>query len=342
MNIGKSELNAAVAQNIISPQQATALYDFWQQNPQKAQFNFTQVLYYLGGLIAIGAMSIFMGLGWEEFGGYGIFTISLLYAGIALKLTENLRNKGHVIPAGITACFVIALSPLAIYGLQAAWGFWPDDTEHYRDYHRHVSWLWLYMELGTLIIAALMVKRYAYPFLSMPVAVTLWYMSMDIAALLSFERPDFELRALVSLYFGLLMLVFALWVDIRSRHSQDFAFWLYLFGVLTFWGGMTAQESDSEISKAIYCLINLLMLGIGVILMRRVFVVFGAIGVSLYIGHVAFELFKNSWFFPMALSALGLGIIYLGIYWQKHEAALTQSLRGKLPLAVQELISQRH
>lgn len=84
------------------------------------------------------------------------------------------------------------------------------------------------------------------------------------------------------------------------------------------------------------------MLGIGVILMRRVFVVFGAIGVSLYIGHVAFELFKNSWFFPMALSALGLGIIYLGIYWQKHEAALTQSLRGKLPLAVQELISQRH
>ncbi len=69
MNIGKSELNAAVAQNIISPQQATALYDFWQQNSQNAQFNFTQVLYYLGGLIAIGAMSIFMGLGWEEFGG---------------------------------------------------------------------------------------------------------------------------------------------------------------------------------------------------------------------------------------------------------------------------------
>jgi hypothetical protein len=40
----------------------------------------------MGGLIAIGAMTLFMNLGWESFGGWGIFFISLAYAGIGFKL----------------------------------------------------------------------------------------------------------------------------------------------------------------------------------------------------------------------------------------------------------------
>jgi hypothetical protein len=33
------------------------------------------------------------------------------------------------------------------------------------------------------------------------------------------------------------MTLLAFRVDVRSRHSRDYAFCLYLFGVLTFWGG---------------------------------------------------------------------------------------------------------
>ena len=288
----------------------------------------------MGGLIAIGAMTLFMNLGWESFGGWGIFFISLGYAGIGFKLANTFQSKGLAVPAGICATFVVALTPLALYGLQQAMGWWPDDTE-YREWH------WIYLELGTLAVGAIISWFYRYPFLQMPIAVTLWYMSMDIAAMLAGETPDFELRALVSMYFGLALTLFAFWVDIRSSRTGDYAFWLYLFGVAALWGGITSQQSDSEISKFVYFCVNLLFIGVGVVIVRRVFVVFGAIGCSIYLGYLANEVFRDSWFFPIALTAIGLGVIYAGVLWQKNESNITSRVRGFLPAAFRELLEER-
>ena len=69
--------------------------------------------------------------------------------------------------------------------------------------------------------------------------------------------------------------------------------------------------------------------------------VFGAIGSSLYLGYLASSVFEDSWLFPMALSAIGLLIIYLGILWQKNEQALTDRARSKLPRALQELLASK-
>jgi hypothetical protein len=331
-----------VASDILSAEQAQQLADFVENHPDSAPgFDFTHVLYYLGGLIAIGAMTLFMTLGWEQFGGWGLFFIALLYAGAGLKLTQHFSHRGYAVPAGICATFVVALTPLAVYGLQQGLGLWPD-SHVYRDYHRYIQWHWLYMELATLAVGVAMAWRYKYPFLLMPVAVTLWYLSMDIAAWLAYDWPDFELRALVSLYFGLLMTLLAFWVDIRSRHSpRDYAFWLYLFGVLAFWCGLTLQESDSEWSKFGYCLINLLLIAVGVTLLRRVFVVFGALGVVGYLAYLSYERFEDSLLFPFILTLLGLGVIYLGILWQKNARRCSDYLQQFLPAAMRELIQTR-
>lgn len=341
MKITKEKLELAVAEEIISHDQAKKLFDFLSALPSTGpSFDFTHVLYYMGGLIAIGAMTLFMNLGWENFGGWGIFFISLAYAGGGLILASSFQKKGYAVPAGICAAFVVAMVPLAIYGLQQAMGWWPDDTT-YREYHRYIKWHWIYMELGTLAAGAVIAFIYRYPFLLMPIAATLWYMSMDIAAMLAGVTPYFELRAQVSMYFGLAMTLFAFWVDMRSAKSGDYAFWLYLFGVMAFWGGMTSQHSDSEISKLIYCCINLILIGVGVVIVRRVFVIFGAIGCSIYLGHLANEVFEDSWLFPVALTAIGLGIICLGVLWQKNEKQITRALRGFLPLPLRELLAER-
>ncbi len=341
MKITQQQLDKAVESEILSRQQATQLLDFLKAQPASGpSFDFTHILYYMGGMIAIGAMTLFMTLGWESFGGWGIFYISLGYAGLGLKLTQHFQSRGLAIPAGICATFVVALTPLAIYGLQQAMGWWPDDTT-YRDYHRYIRWLWIYLGLGTLAIGAIIIWVYRYPFLLMPIAVTLWYMSMDLAAMLVGERPDFELRTLVSMYFGLVMILLAFWVDVRASKLGDYAFWIYLFGVLAFWGGMTAQDSNDELSKLIYFAINLLMIGVGVIIVRRVFVVFGALGSAIYLGHLADEVFKESWLFPIALTAIGLGIIYLGVVWQKNEQQITQTVRGYLPASLKAFLDQK-
>jgi hypothetical protein len=341
MDVTKKNLNDAAEENIITPHQAQALYEFLSaQSKDVPQFTFTHVLYYLGGFIAIGAMTLFMNLGWEFFGGAGILSISVLYAAVGLKITNSLAKKGLSIPAGICATFVVCLTPLAIYGLQQWLGVWPDDSV-YRDYHRYVEWHWLYMELGTLAVGAIVAWKYKYPFLIMPIAVTLWYMSMDITDMIAQGDATWHLRKLVSMYSGLLMIGLAFWVDIRSRGKADYAFWIYIFGVIAFWGGLSFQSSSDELSKFLYFCINLLMIGVGVLLVRRVFVVFGALGSCGYLGYLAADVFEDSLLFPIALTAIGLGIIYIGILWQKHEKAITQKSRLLLPAALRELLEAK-
>lgn len=341
MKVTRKNLDDAVDENIITADQAAKLHDYLARLPSVGPtFNITNVLYYLGGLIAIGAMTLFMNLGWESFGGWGIFFISLAYAGVGLKLANIFQEKGHAIPAGICSTFAVALTPLAVYGLQQALGLWPDESV-YREYHNYIKWHWLYMELATLIVGLIIAWRYKYPFLVMPIAVTLWYMSMDVAVMIMGDYDDFKFRALVSMYFGMLMIFAAFWADIRSQGKIDYAFWLYIFGVMAFWGGMTAQDSESELSKFVYFCVNLFMIAVGVVVVRRVFVVFGALGSCLYLGHLAQEVFEDSWLFPITLTAIGLLIIYLGVVWQKNEKALTEKARSLLPKKLKIFIETR-
>ncbi|WP_133128706.1 DUF2157 domain-containing protein [Legionella nagasakiensis] len=342
MKISRELLNQAVKEKIIDTKQAESLFQFLKIKSHEApSFNFTHITYYFGGLLAIGAMTLFMNLGWEHFGGWGIFILSILYGILGLGLTTLLERKNLVVPAGICATFVICIIPLAIYGLQNAMGWWPDASV-YRDYHAYIQWHWIFMELGTLAAGIILIWLYRYPFMMMPIAVTLWYMSMDLAAMLGQEVGfNFELRSLVSMYFGLATVFLAFWVDLRSGPSKDYAFWLYLFGVLAFWGGLTCQHSDSELSRFIYLCINLLMIGVGVLLVRKVFVIFGALGAILYFGHLAWQVFADSPFFPVALTAIGILIIYLGTLWQKNEVWLTQKVQTILPETLRDTLNAR-
>lgn len=342
MNISRDMMDKAVKANIITEAQAQHLFDFFKNHPEQGPaFNLTNVLYYFGGLIAIAAMTVFMGLSWELYGPSGILLLSLSYAILSFSLANSFRRKELHIPAGICATFTICLTPLIIYALQKSTGFWPSDTLQYYEYHQYIRWNWFYMELGTLAMGIILAWIYRYPFMVMPIAVTLWYMSMDITSMINDGSYNFELASLVSLYFGLATVFIAFWVDIRSTHSTDYAFWLYMFGVLTFWSGLSTQDSNNELSRFIYMSINLLMIIIGVILNRKVFVLFGAIGCCWYLSHLAYQVFKYSYLFPVALTCIGIAIIYLGVLWQKNETALTNRLRALLPKTLKELLAAR-
>ncbi len=341
MKITSSMLSHAVDKKIISLSQATELEAFFDNYPQQnVQFNISHSIYYFGGMLAISAMSIFMTYAWESFGGFGILGLCVCYAIIGLGFASKFQSKGFIIPAGICATFVIVLTPLAVFGLQIGLGIWPDNS-HYHDYHLYVQWQWLFMELATLMVGLILAYIYRYPFMIMPIAFTLWYLSMDLTAWLSNgEAFDLNLRSLVSMYFGLLIIGSALWVDLRSRKTADYAYWLYLFGVMAFWVGLSCQQSTDELSKFIYFLINIGMIFIGVALIRKVFVTFGAIGCALYIGHLAFDLFEESTLFPVILSAIGFAIIYLGTIWQKYEARITRKIQRLFPLQLQKLLAR--
>lgn len=342
MEVTKASLQRAVSSGIIFQHQAESLYHFLQADiSQTPKFSFTHILYYLGGLIAIGAMTLFMTLGWEEFGGAGIVLIACIYAIVGIMLANRMANKNLPIPAGICATFVICITPIATYGIQQWLGVWPEEEVVYKQYHLYVKWHWLYIELATLAVGIVLAWFYRYPFMVMPIAVTLWYLTMDLTSVLEPNGYTWELRSLVIMYLGLLMTLLAFWTDIRSRTSADYAFWLYLFGVIAFWGGLSCQDSDSEWSKFMYFTINMVMIGVGALLVRRVFVIFGGIGCCIYLGHLASNVFKDSWLFPIALTAIGLLVVYLGILWQKHESVITRKARSIMPTALRELLDAK-
>ena len=64
----RTDLYPAVKQGIITSEQADRLVELLAAS-ETPRFSFVHVLYYLGGMIAIGAMTLFMTLGWNALGG---------------------------------------------------------------------------------------------------------------------------------------------------------------------------------------------------------------------------------------------------------------------------------
>jgi hypothetical protein len=347
--VTQAELDSAVRDGLITGAQSRQLWERWAQHerlqsPVPAapatgpRFSFTNVLYYFGGMVAIGAMTLFMTLGWHQFGDWGLLAIALAYLVACLKVADGLKARGLAVPAGILATLAVCLVPLALWALQSGLGLWPSGgPSSYRAYHTHIDWRWLTLEFGTLAAGVVMLWRYRLPFMVMPIAVTVWYMYMDVAHLLM-QTDGFEYQFMrdMSLVFGLFTCFLAMWVDVRSRRAQgewrqDYAFWLYIFGAIMFWGGLSLQNSGSEWGKLIYALINVGLVFCGAAIGRRVFTVLGAFGVAGYLGYLSHRVFQNSLLFPFALTLLGLGLVALGIWWQRHETAIEARLGAWLP-----------
>ena len=108
-----------------------------------------------------------------------------------------------------------------------------------------------------------------------------------------------------------------------------------------FWGALSMFDSESELGKAAYGVLNLAMIFYGAAIGRRVLAVCGGIGVSFYLGHLAYTVFGSSLIFSFALMAIGLGIVFLGVWWQKNETMLQAKLGEVLPKALDPLTRRR-
>ncbi|MES2935130.1 MAG: DUF2157 domain-containing protein [Pseudomonadota bacterium] len=353
MTIKRIDLQAAAHAGILESEQIDPLLAFLLQRDSssgRARFSGTHVLYYLGGMLAIGATTLFTTLAVDALGMPVLLALSSLYVLGAIGLAVWFDKRALGVPAGIFATLAIALVPLVVFALQRVLGLWPEggNTQHYRDYHAWIDWRWLVMELATLVAGAAMLWRFRYPFMVMPLAVTLWYMGMDVVPALimhakevGYSEAYWLLRRQISLVFGVLMLALAFVVDLRSRHGKDFAFWLYLFGMMTFWGALSSMNSDLLSAKLIYLAINFGFVLLGAVLGRKVFVVFGAIGITKVLCDLSSDYFKDSFAFVAVLTLLGFALIAAGVWWSKHEASVSARLREFLPQDLRQLLEAR-
>ena len=335
------DLGIAVEKGVISSEQSDALWQLLVKQggstSQGSRFDLPHLLWYTGALIVIGAMGLFSTLAFARWGGEALAITAVVYALLFTVFGWHLRQRQLPTPSGLSITVAVTMAPLFIFGIQDALGWWSHaDPGDYRDFYRWIKASWLPMELATIIAGVTALAFFRFPFLVAPISVALWFMSMDLVPWFYGEDwMSWEQRRIVSLRFGLSMIVLAWWVDLRA--SGSFAFWLHLFGLMAFWGGLTATDSDSELAKALYCLINVGLLMTAVFLQQRAYAVFGAIGVSIYLQHLAEHVFQDSILYPFALSAVGLTILGAGLLYYRHETAIERTLSTHLPIWLQRL-----
>ena len=345
MNITQAELRAATAAAGVSDEQTDRIWAALGRHAAadgKPRFDVANVAYYLGALVVIGAMGWFMNKAWDGMGGPGLAAVAACYAVCFVLGGRTLWSQGYRIPGGLLFTVAVCMVPLATFGIERWTGYWPaTDPGSFADFHPYINGSWVIMEAATIVAGLVALRFWRFPFLTAPIAYSLWYMSMDLADLMSGHRlGDWHAREEITMVFGFAMLLLTYGVDLRGG-DQDFTFWGYLFGLLAFWGGLSSLDSHSELEKFVYCLINLALIACSLLLRRRAFIVFGALGFFGYLGHLAYRVFEDSILFPFALSLLGIAIIYLGLQYQRRKVLVDAYVRAEVLPRLHGLVPPR-
>lgn len=339
--LSRQDLAAMVEAGIVDARQGELIWahlDVSDAADARPRFDLTHLLWYAGALIVIAAMGLFTNEAWSRFGGKALTITALVYAAAFTAAGAYLwHRRGLRTPGGLLITVAVTMAPLAVYGVQDALGWWSHGAPGaYRDFFHWIKGSWLIMDGATVLAALIALRFFRFPFIVMPLAVALWFASMDLTPWIFGEKwADWENRKIISIWFGLFVLAVAWLVDLRAK--GDFAFWLHLFGLLTFWGGLTAMDSDSELSKALYCALNVLLLLLSIFLQRRAYAVFGALGIASYLGHLSYRVFKDSLLFPFALSLIGVAIIGAGLLYFRRRTAIDAWIERSLPPGLRAL-----
>jgi hypothetical protein len=246
---------------------------------------------------------------------------------------------------------VVALAPLATWGLQQLLGLWPaeavsDGLDTYASFHQRIDGRWLTLEAVTIATAAALLVRLRYPFLVLPIAATLWYLSMDLGAALAGQAADwgasFDFRVRFSLGFGLAMLGAALWLELRGApDGPDWPFWLHVFGLLAAWPTQFHLVGSTVIGQAGLAVLGAAMVLAGAAIGRRSVSAFGGIGLAVALGRLSWDLLSDSLLLPFGLTALGLGLIGAGVWWTRHGDPIAHALRQALPQPLRAAVLAR-
>lgn len=293
--------------------------------------NLVTVAYYFGAMLMISACAWFLGDKWAELGSPGVLITVVVYAGTAAGLGWWLREKGFIIGGGLLITVAVCLVPLLIYTIEDIMGVWPRQSQGpYELYHPWINGSRIPLELATILAAAFALRFVRFAFLTAPIAFSFLFLSIDLAAFASRTDLSWNTRQWITAVVGLFTILVGYALE-RKLHtpgeprSEDFAFWCYLLGMIAFWGGLTSMSGESELMKALYALLNVGLIWLAIKLRRSTFLVFGAIGVHLYLGHLAYSVFEDSSFFPFVLALLGLSLILLTVWLQRSVVARASS-----------------
>lgn len=348
MRFDDKDLLLAQKEGIISAEVFTELIDFLSrlrndkkletvetvliEAHTKVKFTLENFLYYLGAFIIIITMGWYMANVYNTFGHSGIFILSIIYFIIFTFVGNLLWKKNKTTPGGLLYVCAVSIIPLTIWSFENMIGLLPSDYERYSGFHIWVRSGYIFMELATIFAGYIFLKFRKFPLLTLPICYALWYLSMDIVPLClgGVQAPSWGMRNFATIVFALVMLGVAMKIDGKTK--GDYSGWLYIFASTMLWCAFISVTCQfkwfNEINYLLFALFSIAYMFVSIIIKRKVFMVWGAIGFLGYLSHLTYTVFKDSPIFPLLLVFIGLAIIFAGIYYAKNCDKIEQKLRN--------------
>lgn len=324
IKISHHDLKKAQEKGIINTHQVHALWQYLnQQNLSSNNYNFSNLLFFLGGFIAIAAITIFLGTNFFTFGKWWLFCIALIYWVIGLIAAKIFNDKDLKTPRDISLLFVTSITPLLIFSIMKVLNIWENNPPfHVLGLIELLDWHSLVIELGTLLVACLLFWIAPSSLLMLPITLCSWVIAVDLPDHLNANLilTNFKYYSCI---FGLICTLVAIYLD-TSATKRTYCYWPYVVGLTAFWFGLLGSFLNNELSWFLFCVMNIVLLILGIVFTRKILLIYGGLGVSFYIGHLAYDIFHDSIYLPFILSLIGILIILCGVVVQKTK--LPQSI----------------
>lgn len=338
LTVDKGDLEWAAGEGLLSQPQATQLWDaLLKRHAERPQFDLAHLFWYAGAVLVLIAMGWFGAEMGARYGAPAVLATSVAYSaaflfgGARLWYGQNLK-----VPGGLLVTLAVTMVPVAVGSFAESIGY-PLSA-----YLTNTGFQFT-LEAVTVASALVALRFFKFPFLTAPIAAALWLMSLTAVDFLFQGSGSFfgmwNQQLTVTLLFGLGITFVGLLVD--GRRDGDYSFWLYLFGVSAFWFSLTFLDAGTELGKFIYFLINTGLMFTSVLLSRRVFLVYGSVGVLWYLGYLSYSLFAGSILFPLALTVFGGLVIWAGVKYHKNQAAIDGFVLSLVPAALRDRLPGR-
>lgn len=246
-------------------------------------FDLPTVLYYFCWIIISIGLIMFFTIGSLSYGPGFMTTSSALYSilfyhiGSYAWYTLGAPNLGGII---------LSLSILMVTPAVLGWnGMVMDDF-------LDRSVITIQLELGTIISASYMLYHFpGFPFFVTFIGLAFWGLSMDLfrhMLKLNNESMNATHAKRVTEAFGLLMLTLAWKLETVVQLEHDYSYWLYFWGLTSFWTALTTETGGSNFRKFCYGCFNLGLIYFWTETERTPFLFYGFLGMHIYQGYCAF------------------------------------------------------
>lgn len=344
--ITHAALQRAMERGVISQTQLDALLSASRdvQSPPPPEpieapeaFNAITVAYYIGAFVVLFGFGWFLLDRWRALGPSGFLLVTLVYGGLFLGTAFYLRRHGYSFAAAVATLLAVGMTPLITWSVLKLTGAWPEQIRNRCEWV--APWVlgcrgkWMIIELTTILASLVALRTVRYALLMKPIAVALVILCVHLTESLFGYVFDSNAAGWAIVASASVIMVLGYLVDLQNDTEQDYAFWLYLPGLVAASVGMVLVWSFDRSLRHALVVIAIVTMAIAVYMRRRTFLAFGAAWFIWYLAFIAFDVFRNVVALPIVLATMGL-LVILGAVWLQRNyprfvARVTATTGGK-------------